>query len=147
MGCVFVKRRFSIYPHKWILFYVRDDWLARRWLAKYNSPPLWWIIVKYTKVIPSEKNFTIFLKQWSQCPFFSLRIMDGHCGNYRFLKEIIIRNPSNHKHRQIEEMSSTIWGAEHFLGTGGAWGASVERKGRGDVKTNVFSLVPLATTR
>ena len=26
-------------PHKWIVLFARADWLARRWLAKYYSPP------------------------------------------------------------------------------------------------------------
>ena len=35
-------------PHKWIVLFARADWPARRWLAKYNSPPFRWIIVFIT---------------------------------------------------------------------------------------------------
>ena len=29
----------SYIPHKWIVLFARFDWLTRRWLAKYYSPP------------------------------------------------------------------------------------------------------------
>ena len=34
----FLWRKLYI-PHKWIVFFARADWLARRWLAEYYSPP------------------------------------------------------------------------------------------------------------
>ena len=34
-------------PHKWIVLFTHANWLARRWLAKYNSPPLRWVFVNY----------------------------------------------------------------------------------------------------
>ena len=38
------------YSHKWIVLLAHADWLARRWLPKYYSPTLRWIIINFSEM-------------------------------------------------------------------------------------------------
>ena len=37
--CVVYTKYYKYIPQKWIVLFAHADWLARRWLAKYHSPP------------------------------------------------------------------------------------------------------------
>ena len=53
------------YIHYISIYHTSEDWLARRWLAKYFSPPLRWIIVTYLERNPHQLVFMLVLyRDW-----------------------------------------------------------------------------------
>ena len=48
---------FENIPHKWKVLFACTDWLARRWLAKYYSPPSsWW---------KTKSLLSLYFHEWS----------------------------------------------------------------------------------
>ena len=77
--------QFSIL-HKWIVLFERADWLARRWLAKYYSPPVAFVgILFQIKLLvgPLVDNFKVgfWLPTYSPSQMGKRRELEWHVCN------------------------------------------------------------------
>ena len=81
-------------PHKWIVLFARSDWLTRRWLAKYYSPPSSWRERKRSPVSVSGEEIIWINASYSACVVYTKTIIHrnvGECvGNLRPLRWIIV---------------------------------------------------------
>ena len=75
---------FSYIPDKWILLFAHADWLARRWLAKYYSPPSSRRKTKWLLSVCCHK-VTLWAASYTACVVYTKTIIHlgaGESGEY-----------------------------------------------------------------
>ena len=58
-------------PHKWIVLFAHDDWLAQRWLAKYYSPPSNRRKTKGLLTVYFQLKVTLWSASYSACVVYT----------------------------------------------------------------------------